>query len=192
MGSSNEYIFQSRWRVESTCEEVFRLIDEVPAFARWWPSVWLKVETLATADEQGVGATYRLTTKGWLPYLIHWVSRTTEKQFPHQIALEATGDFQGRGVWFFTADGPMVDMVYDWRIRADKPLLRRFSFLLKPLFAFNHNWAMSKGLDSIKLELARIHAPGDEVRKRIPPPPPPVFWFGRPRELQSAPSATTN
>jgi hypothetical protein len=183
MGSSNEYVFQSRWRVESTREEVFALIDDLPSFARWWPSVWLKVETLATADANGVGATYRLTSKGWLPYLLHWTSRTIEKKYPERIAVEATGDFQGGGVWTFAADGPMVDMVYDWRIRADKPLLRRLSFLLKPLFAFNHNWAMKKGLVSIKLELARIHAKSDDDRSRIPPAPPAVFWFGKPREL---------
>jgi len=42
-----------------------------------------------------------------------------------------------------------------WKIRADKPLLRDFSFLMKPLFSANHHWAMRKGEESLRLELAR-------------------------------------
>jgi hypothetical protein len=183
MPVSNDYVFQTRWRVESTREEVYRIIEDVPEFARWWPAVWLKVETINQGDADGLGATYRLTTKGWLPYLLHWTSRTIEKQFPERIALEAAGDFRGGGVWTFIQDGAFVDMNYDWKISADKPLLRRLSFLLKPLFRFNHNWAMAKGLVSLERELARRHAASEEERARVPPPPAAVFWFGRPKEL---------
>jgi hypothetical protein len=63
---------------------------------------------------------------------------------------------------------------YDWKIRAEKPLLRSFSFLLKPIFAANHRWAMARGEGSLRLELARRHATSEEERKRIPAPPPPT------------------
>src|SRR5262249_37327886 len=135
-------------------------------------------------DDTGVGAQYRLITKGWLPYLLHWTSRTVEKRFPEHLALEASGDFQGGGVWTFAADGPFVDIIYDWKISADKPLLRRLSFLLKPVFRFNHNWAMAKGLVSLQRVLACRRARNDEERGRVLPPPPAVFWFGKPRELR--------
>ena len=72
------------------------------------------------------------------------------------FALEATGDFVGRGEWTLEQATLHVDLTYDWRIRADKPLLRRLSFLLKPVFAANHYWAMAKGEESLRLE-----APGD-------------------------------
>jgi hypothetical protein len=51
-----------------------------------------------------------------------------------------------------------VDISYDWRIRADKPLLRTLSFLLKPVFSANHRWAMAQGEASLKRELVRRHA----------------------------------
>jgi hypothetical protein len=41
-------------------------------------------------------------------------------------------------VWTFVQDGPFVDVTYDWRLRVEKPLLKRLSFLLKPLFEANH------------------------------------------------------
>jgi len=31
----------------------------------------------------------------------------------------------------------------DWRIRAEKPLLRYRSFLVKPVFGANHRWVMA-------------------------------------------------
>ena len=70
----------------------------------------------------------------------------------------ASGDFDGRGVWTFEQDGAFVDITYDWRLSAEKPLLRNLSFLLKPLFEANHRWAMAQGEESLKLELARRRA----------------------------------
>ena len=63
---------------------------------------------------------------------------------------------------------------YDWKIRADKPLLKYGSFLMKPIFSANHRWAMAKGEESLKLELARRHARTTEERAAIPAPPPPT------------------
>lgn len=164
------YHFVTRWRVEGTPEEVFALIDEPLDLPRWWPSVYLAAEEEQTPR----GQVFKLLTKGWLPYTLRWQFRRTEKARPERIALEAWGDFVGRGVWTFRADGPFVDVVYDWEVRADKPLLRSLSFLLRPIFAANHRWAMAKGEESLKLELVRRRAATDEERRRIPPPPGPT------------------
>jgi hypothetical protein len=48
-----------------------------------------------------------------------------------------------------------VDIMFDWRIRAEKPLLRWLSFVLKPLFEANHRWAMARGEECLVRELAR-------------------------------------
>src|SRR5207248_3445011 len=39
----------------------------------------------------------------------------------------------------------------------------------------NHHWAMAKGEESLKLELARLHAASREELVRIPAPPQPPF-----------------
>ncbi len=68
-----------------------------------------------------------------------------------------------------------------WQVRADKPLLRRLSWLLRPVFAANHNWAMARGEESLKLELARRRATSEAECARVPPPPGPVFLSRRRR-----------
>jgi hypothetical protein len=173
---SHAYRFETRWRVESTPEEIYRIMEDTPGLPRWWPAVWLAVEILDPGDSDGVGSHIRLHTKGWLPYTLTWVARATEKKFPHRIGFEATGDFEGYGAWTFKADGSIVVMDYHWNVRADKPLLRYLSFIFRPLFAANHNWSMARGLESLELELKRRHAPTVEEQAAIPAPPRPTFW----------------
>jgi hypothetical protein len=171
---SHTYHFVTHWRVESTPEEVYGIIDNAPELKRWWPSVYLDVVELEPGDAQGVGKLISLFTKGWLPYTLRWQFRIVEKVPGERIVLEAWGDFVGRGIWMFAKDGEWVDVTYDWEIRAEKPLLRRLSLLLKPVFAANHRWAMVKGEESLKLELARRRAPTPEARDRVPAPPGPT------------------
>jgi hypothetical protein len=174
--SANEYHFISEWRVKSTVEEVSEILEDALDLPRWWPSVYLDVEELEAArDTQGVGRVIGLYTKGWLPYTLRWKFRITESRHPNGFSLQAFGDFEGTGVWTFKQDGEFVDITYDWRIRADKPLLKALSFMLKPIFSANHRWAMERGLDSLKLEIARRHAATPEEAARVPPPPGPTF-----------------
>ena len=173
--SITDYHFVSRWRVEGTVEEVSDILGEAEGLARWWPSVYLKVETVEAGDERGAGRRVRLHTKGWLPYTLRWEFRTLETNYPHGFTVEAIGDLQGRGVWKFEPDGASVNITYDWRVRARKPLIRALSFLLKPIFAANHRWAMARGEESLKLELLRRRARNAEELARIPPPPLPTF-----------------
>jgi hypothetical protein len=97
---------------------------------------------------------------------------------PHGFALEAEGDFVGRGAWHFVQLGARVCARYDGRIRATKPRLRLSSFLLKPVCAANHRWAMRRGDVSLRLELRRRRARSERERRRIPAPPAPTIrWL---------------
>ncbi len=174
--SANEYQFTTHWRVQSTCEEISEVLGNAPDLVRWWPSVYLDVQELEPGDpETGVGKVISLFTKGWLPYTLRWQFRVTKNRRPYGFSLEAWGDFVGRGVWTFTQDREWVNITYDWRIAAEKPLLRTLSFLMKPIFSANHQWAMKKGEESLKLELQRRHAKTDGERTAVPPPPKATF-----------------
>jgi hypothetical protein len=146
------------------------------ALPRWWPSVYLDVWQVRPPDENGVGGRVKLHTKGWLPYTLRWQFEIVESRYPNGFTLIATGDFDGRGAWTFEQNGPFVDLTYDWRLRAEKPLLRNLSFLLKPIFEANHRWAMERGEESLKLELARRRAGSRAARAAIPRPPGPVTY----------------
>lgn len=84
-----------------------------------------------------------------MPYTLRWQFRVTESNYPHGFALEAWGDFVGHGEWSLRQNGRYADITYDWRVRAEKPLL------LRPIFAANHRWAMVRGEESLRLELVR-------------------------------------
>jgi hypothetical protein len=174
----NEYEFLSQWRVEATCGEVADVLGDALGLVRWWPSVYLAVEQLAPPRADGTGRRVRLHTKGWLPYTLRWEFEIVESRYPHGFTLVASGDFEGRGVWTFVQDGPFVDIVYDWRISAEKPLLRNLSFVMKPLFEANHRWAMARGEESLALELQRRRATSDAARMAVPQPPGPVTYAG--------------
>src|SRR5947209_17005075 len=172
--ASNDYHFITHWRVQGTVKEVTEIIDDAADLVRWWPSVYLGVEILQPGDAKGLGKEVALYTKGWLPYTLRWEFRVTEVR-PDGFTLVAWGDFDGRGIWTFEQDGEWVNVIYDWKIKAEKPLLRYFSIIMKPIFSANHHWAMAKGEESLKLELARRHVANQRELALIPAPPQPTF-----------------
>ncbi len=171
----NDYEFVTEWRVAGTIDEVKAVLGDGEALPRWWPSVYVSTRLVAEGEPTGVGREVELHTKGWLPYTLTWTLRITEPITDAGFALTARGDLEGAGRWTFAQDGPEVEIRYDWRVHASKPLLQRLGWLLKPAFAANHRWAMARGEESLRLELRRRRAASDTVRDRVPPPPPPTF-----------------
>lgn len=174
MGS--DYRFFTEWRVAGDVSEVKAILGDAPSLPRWWPSVYLGVVQRQEGGPGGVGRVLDLHTKGWLPYTLRWTLRITEPLTDTGFALEAAGDLEGNGRWTFRQDGPEVVITYDWRIHATKPLLRRLAWLLRPAFSANHEWAMRRGEESLRLELRRRRGSGSSADS-VPPPPPATFRF---------------
>jgi hypothetical protein len=171
-----EYAFLTHWRVRATAQEVSDILGDALSLPRWWPAVYLNVKELEPGDPNtGVGRVIDLYSKGWLPYTVRWRFKVTESTPPHGFKLVADGDFVGTGVWTLTEEGDFVDVTYDWRINADKPLLRLGTPVLRPFFSANHRWAMARGQESLELELRRRRATTEAERAEVPPPPGPTF-----------------
>lgn len=190
-----DYQFFTEWRVAGTVHEVMSVLgdDDPTSVTRWWPCVYLTVTEIEPGGEGGLGRVLDLYTKGWLPYTLRWTLHVTEPLTDVGYALAATGDLEGTGRWAFRQDGPEVVVTYDWRVQATKPLLRRLTWLLRPVFSANHHWAMRRGEESLRLELRRRRLGGAGAGDAIPPPPPPTFdWLIRgrrssPRSLDRTP-----
>ncbi len=172
---TNDYHFVDKWRVEGDVKEVANIIEDALTLPRWWPSVYFEVKEIEPGAEQGVGKLIALRAGGWLPYTLRVNFRTVESRYPNGFTMEAFGDLEGTGIWIFEQDGAYVNVTYDWTIRANKPIIRAFSFLLKPIFRSNHNWTMKRGEESLKLELLRRRSSTLEEAARIPLPPGPSF-----------------
>jgi polyketide cyclase/dehydrase/lipid transport protein len=169
---SAEYHFISNWNIRGTASEVAEILGDPLGLARWWPSVYLQVRELEPGDPTThVGRVVDLHTKGRLPYTLRWRFRVTESRGAAGFSLVAEGDFVGTGVWTLEQHGDTVDVRYDWRIRADKPLLRYGSFIFRPIFSANHRWAMACGEESLNLELMRRRAKTQAEREAVPSPP---------------------
>jgi hypothetical protein len=152
--AANDYQFLTRWRVPGDVSDVYAILSDPLAYPRWWPEVFLNVRPV----RQTAGRTpraVRIHSKGRLPYTLNWEARLADVRAPYGFTLEARGDFVGRGVWDLKQDGDFVEATFDWRITARKPLLRFLSFLLKPIFSANHEWAMRRGREALRCELAR-------------------------------------
>lgn len=177
----SDYHFITRWSLPATCEEIYQTLEDAEDLARWWPSVYLDVKIREKRQPGGVGKVVELYTKGWLPYTLRWQFRVTRTNFPNGYALEALGDFRGHGVWTFqesaisAPERPVCEVVYAWKITAEKPLLKLLTPVLRPIFAANHLWAMAKGEESLRLELQRRKAQTRAQREHISAPPGPTF-----------------
>src|SRR3954467_75454 len=119
---SNDYRFVTRWAVESTCEEESRVLGNPLDLPRWWPMVYLEAVELRRPDGNGTGGRVRLLTRGKLPYKLRWELEGGASRFPYGFTIAATGDLDGTGTWTFAQNGRIVDVTFDWRIRAEKPL----------------------------------------------------------------------
>ncbi len=191
--ASNDYHFVTRWRVQGDVKEAFDIISDAADLPRWWPAVYLDAQVLDPGDpgHHDIGRVVSLHTKGYLPYTLRWRFSVVEVAPYQRIVLEPAGDFTGRGVWTFEQDGEWINIVYDWDVQANKPLLRRYSFIFRPIFAANHYWAMRTGELSLKLELERRRAQTPEEHAQLEEPPQPTtssivpltlavsgFWIG--------------
>jgi hypothetical protein len=173
---ASDYHFITVWRVPGSTREVADVLGDAATLPRWWPSVYLGVTEVQPGGRDGAGRVVELLTKGWLPYTLRWTITTLEAATEDGLSIAASGDFVGTGRWTFAQEGPEVEITYDWRIRAEKPLLRRLTWLMRPAFAANHRWAMARGEESLKLELRRRRG-----MSGVPDPPPATFQWARGR-----------
>ena len=160
------YHFITHWKVRAPCIEVSDIIGDATSLSDWWPAVYLQVNELQPGGENNIGRKIELFTKGWLPYTLHWQFVVTENRKPYGFTIVASGDFDGRGIWTFEQDGINCLIQFDWKLDAEKPLLKYLSFIMRPIFEANHKWAMNKGLESLELELRRRRG-----EQNVPAPP---------------------
>jgi Polyketide cyclase / dehydrase and lipid transport len=150
------YRFVTHWRVRGRCEQVADILEDVDAIPKWWRSVYRTARVVERGGEHGLGRVVDVTTKGFLPYTLRWTYRVTQVDYPHTSTIVASGDLEGDGHWNFVQNGDYVDITYEWNVRANHPLIRRFHRLLAPLFALNHSYTMRDGLRGLRAQVERV------------------------------------
>ena len=66
------------------------------------------------------------------------------------LEVDVDGDLRGHGRWTLTAVPRGTHVRFDWRVHADRPLLRVLTPLLRPAFRWNHDWAIARAQEGLE------------------------------------------
>jgi uncharacterized protein YndB with AHSA1/START domain/quercetin dioxygenase-like cupin family protein len=146
-GLQRPYVFVDQWHVAAPPDAVFAAVADARTYPEWWRPVYLEVDADGPAE---LGKSSRQHFKGRLPYHLHTRSTVTAIDPPRSITAEVDGDLRGRGTWTLTPTETGTAVRFDWRVHADRPLLRALTPMLRPLLRFNHAWAIARAVDGLE------------------------------------------
>jgi uncharacterized protein YndB with AHSA1/START domain len=145
---ASEYVFIDEWDVDAPQEAVFAALADASTYPDWWKPVYIDVEADSPPD---VGCTSKQHFKGRLPYTLRTTSEIVRYEPPREFEVSVIGDLTGRGVWTLSeADDGRVHIHFDWRVIADRPLLRYLTPVLRPVFRWNHNWSVKRAIQGLE------------------------------------------
>lgn len=150
----NAYRFVEHWNIPARPEVVWDVLADGTLLPLWWRGVYLESVPLGAYAGPAVGNRHRAKARGFLPYRLRFELESLALERPRLVKVGVRGDLTG--TWTATlsptAAGTRVDI--EQVVTADKPLLRWFSPLLKPLFAWNHRWTTPRGEQGLTAYLA--------------------------------------
>ncbi|HEY2371118.1 MAG TPA: SRPBCC family protein [Gaiellaceae bacterium] len=135
-----EYVFVDEWHVDAPPEPVFVALADGATYPDWWRPVYLATKTDGPPE---LGRTSEQHFKGRLPYHLRTRSTITRYEPSTVVGAEVEGDLRGRGLWTLTPRDGGTDVRFDWRVYAEKPVVRALTPVLRPLFRWNHAWAIA-------------------------------------------------
>jgi uncharacterized protein YndB with AHSA1/START domain len=148
----NDYRFVDRWLVRAPLETAYEVVGDTLGYPRWWGEVFVSVE--GDGGPPRPGRRVRIASRGFLPYLLRWEAEVVDAEAPRRFEFTMTGDFVGGGSWTFEPADGGTSAIFEFRPRVEKPGVKQLSPVLKPLFRWNHRWAMQRGERGVNALLA--------------------------------------
>lgn len=151
-----DYHFITRWQIRGPIEVIYSILKKGERYSEWWSAYTRTQEIRKNVIE--------VLVRAKLPYTLKFTSELISEtppggNPPHGFILKASGDLVGTGRWELRALGDITEVFFYWDVRVDKKIIRWFSFLLKPLFVWNHNWVMKEGEKGLQKEVERSNQP---------------------------------
>jgi len=159
------YVFVDEWDVAAPPEAVFHALADSRTYPQWWCPVYLDVESGGPA---AAGVESRQHFKGRLPYHLHTRSVIAELDPPRRVTADVDGDLSGRGTWTLTPTATGTHVRFDWQVYADRKLLRVLTPVLRPLFRWNHNWAIARAVEGLEPYAQRAAAGAPSAQPLTP------------------------
>lgn len=151
---STEFHLVTTWTIDASVEDVWRELSRPETWPDWWSSV-KQVSVLHEGDERGVGTIRRMHWATALPYDLTFDMETTRVEPLSLIEGRAVGELEGLGRWTLRGNGPNCDVRYDWIVKVTKRWMIRLSFILRPVFSWNHAVVMERGRRGLLHRLQR-------------------------------------
>ena len=141
------YRFVDVWHLDAPPERVYEILSCPREYPSWWGNVFL--EASGDAGPAAPGKRARLVTRGLLPYRLRWELECVAAVAPTTLVSRLSGDFEGDGIWTIEPLGDGSRVTLEWCPVVTKPLVRRLTPILRPVFAWNHHWAMRRGYERV-------------------------------------------
>ena len=147
-----QYSFVTYWKIDAPVEKVWDAIYNSTDWNKWWKGVVSVTET-STGDKRGIDSIREYTWKSALPYQLIFSMRLTENIEYKKLTGIAFGELEGEGTWIFEERNGSTYVTYYWNVFTNKFWMNYLSFILKPLFKYNHNIVMRWGEECLKKRL---------------------------------------
>jgi uncharacterized protein YndB with AHSA1/START domain len=138
------YRFVTAWQLRAPLEDVWRAIVASESWPSWWKGV-VRVEELAAGDAAGVGGKRRYVWRSKLPYTLAFDMETTVVEPMSRLEGRASGELEGTGAWEFTTADGVTTARYTWQVQTTRRWMNLLAPLLRPAFAWNHDYVMKAG-----------------------------------------------
>jgi hypothetical protein len=137
--SLNHYSFRYIWSVRAATGRVFDALVDLANYPAWWPDI----RTVTRVDDD----TAEVTCRALLPYALTFrLHRAEQDEGAGRMRVDMSGDLEGyvQGVVAeHRAAGALLAI--SQRVEVNKPLLRAFAPVARPLFRANHAVMMRRG-----------------------------------------------
>jgi hypothetical protein len=141
------YEFVDEWDVRAPIDAVFAALSDATTYPQWWRPVYISVDT---DTPSGLGNVSEQRFKGKLPYKLRQTSTITRYEPPTRFEVDVVGDLTGHGTWILDARDAVVRVRFEWTVNADKPLIRLLTPVLRPLFRWNHAYAIERAVAGLE------------------------------------------
>ncbi|MFF5252005.1 SRPBCC family protein [Streptomyces leeuwenhoekii] len=145
----NHYRFRSLWALPAPAPAVYRALERVDHYPRWWRQVR---EVARLGDAGGI-----VRVRSLLPYDLTTTLRERRRD-PRAgiLEVELSGDIEGWARWTVGARGSGTLARYEQVVEVRKPLLRRLAVPGRPAFHANHTLMMRAGRRGLASYLAAV------------------------------------
>jgi hypothetical protein len=145
----SQFSLTTIWTIPAPIEKVWLCLLDTENWTVWWQYV-VNVEETHSGELSGLNNTRRYLWRTCLPYTLLLNLRVTQLQAHEFVSVEVSGDLHGQGCCRLLAlTSSMTEIEFNWNVSTCKPWMNYFTWLTRPVFAWNHAKVMQNGEQSL-------------------------------------------